>query len=185
MEDSRIIDLFWAREQAALEQTQNKYGSYLTRVANQILGDREDSEESVNDAYMAAWDAIPPHRPESLCAFLSKITRRIAIDRLRKRESQKRGGDQYVLSISELSECLPGEADTEKTVEARALAEAVRAFVAGLPEKQRQVFLGRYYFADSIRQIARYTNTTEANAKVMLHRTRAALRTYLEQEGLV
>ena len=185
MEDCRIIDMFWAREQEALEQTHNKYGSYLTKVANQILNDRADSEESVNDTYLAAWNAIPPHRPDSLCAFLSKITRRIAIDRLRKRETQKRGGEQYLLSLSELSECLPGKEDTANTVEARMLAEAIRRFVAGLPEKQRKVFLGRYYFADSLHDIARYTDMTEANAKVILHRTRLALRSFLEQEGYV
>ena len=185
MEDSRIIAMFWAREQAALEQTQQKYGSYMTKVARQILGDPEDSEESVNDAFLAAWNAIPPHQPVSLCAFLSKLTRRIAIDRLRKREAQKRGGDQYLLSLSELSECLPGEDNTQQTVEAKLLAEAVRKFVAGLPEKTRQAFLGRYYFFDSIREVARYTGMTETNIKVLLHRTRGALRAFLEQEGFL
>lgn len=185
MEDRQIVELYWAREHTAVEQTQRKYGSYLSKVAYNILASREDSEESVNDTYLAAWNAMPPHRPDSLCAFLSKLTRRISIDALRRRESQKRGGSEYTLSLSELSECLPGGQSTEQAAEAKLLAEAMEDFVAALPEKTRQVFLGRYYFLDSVREVARYCGLTEANAKVMLHRTRQALRRHLEQEGFL
>ncbi len=185
MEDGKIIALYWAREQAALDQTQRKYGSYLTRVAYNILASREDSEESVNDTYLAAWNAMPPHRPDCLCAFLSKLTRRISIDLLRKRESLKRGGSQYAVSLSELSECLPGGKDTEQAAEGKLLAAAMADFVEALPEKTRRIFLGRYYFLDSIREVARYCGVTEANAKVILHRTRQALRVHLEQEGFL
>ena len=185
MDDGKIIALYWAREQAALEQTQRKYGKYLMRIAYQILASPEDSEESVNDTYLAAWNAIPPHKPDSLCAFLSKLTRRISIDLLRKRESLKRGGSQYTLSLAELSECLPGGEDTQQAAEAKLLAEAIGRFVAELPEKTRQVFLGRYYFLDSVREVARCCGVTEANAKTMLHRTRLALKAFLEQEGFL
>lgn len=185
MDDGRIIDLYWAREQAAIEQTQLKYGSFLTGVAYNILANREDSEESVSDTYMAAWNAMPPHRPDSLRAFLSKLVRRSSIDLLRRRESQKRGGSQYTLSLSELSECLPGGQDSQQAVEARELSRAVAEFVKELPEKTRKVFLGRYYFLDSVREVAGYCGITESNAKTILHRTRQALREHLEQEGFL
>lgn len=185
MEDGKIIDLYWAREQSALEQTQRKYGRYLTKVAYNILASREDSEESVNDTYLAAWNTMPPHRPDCLCAFLSKLVRRISIDLLRKRETLKRGAGAYMLSLSELSECLPGGKDTEQEAEGKRLSAAVTEFVAALPEKNRRIFLGRYYFLDSVREVARYCGVTEANAKVILHRARQALRTHLEREGFL
>lgn len=185
MEDGRIIELYWAREQSAIEQTQRKYGSFLMSLANNILANREDSEESVSDTYMAAWNAMPPHRPDSLRAFLSKLVRRISIDLLRRRESLKRGGSQYTLSLSELTECLPGGRDSQQEAEARELARAVADFVKGLPEKTRKVFLGRYYFLDSVRDVAGYCGMTESNVKTTLHRTRLALRAHLEEEGFL
>lgn len=185
MEDSKILALFWQRQPAALEQTEYKYGPMLMGVAYNILASREDSEESVNDTYLAAWNAIPPHRPDSLAAFLCKLTRRIAIDLLRKRESLKRGGSQYMLSLSELSECLPGGENTEQTVEGKLLTAAITEFVKHLPEKTRRVFLGRYYFFDSVQKISGYCGMTQANVKTILHRTRLALREYLEQEGFL
>lgn len=185
MEDSDILELYWQRQPAALEQTEHKYGSMLMGVANHILASREDSEESVNDTYLAAWNAIPPHRPDSLAAFLCKLTRRISIDLLRKRESRKRRGSQYTLSLSELSECLPGGEDTEQKVEGKLLAAAVTEFVKQLPNRTRQVFLGRYYFLDSVQEIAGYCGMTQANVKTVLHRARIALREYLEQEGFL
>lgn len=185
MEDGQIIELYWARESAAVEQTQRKYGSFLTGIAYNVLASREDSEESVNDTYMAAWNAMPPHRPACLRAFLSKLVRRISIDLLRKRESQKRGGSRYTVSLSELSECLPGGQDSQQQVEATELRRAITEFVAALPEKTRRVFLGRYYFLDSLRDIAGYCGISEANAKIILHRTRQALRVRLEEEGFL
>ena len=185
MEDSGILALYWQRQPAALEQTERKYGSLLMGVAYNVLASREDSEESVNDTYLAAWNAIPPHRPDSLAAFLCKLTRRIAIDLLRKRESLKRGGSQYNLSLSELSACLPGGEDTESAVDGKLLAAAITEFVKGLPEKNRRVFLGRYYFLDSVQEVAGYCGMTQANVKTILHRTRLALREYLEQEGFL
>ena len=98
MEDNRILDLYWRRDETAIDQTEKKYGKYLLTVAYNILADREDSKESVNDTYLAAWDSIPPHRPDAFCAYLSKLTRRISIDFFRKRTSQKRGGGEYALS---------------------------------------------------------------------------------------
>ncbi len=183
MEDHQIVELYWQRDQQAIEQTQHKYGSYLTKIAYHILYDLEDCGESVNDTYMAAWNAIPPHRPQSLCAFLSKLTRRIAIDLLRKKQSSKRGGGEYALSLEELSQCLPGGSDPEEAVNGRELACSIEAFLRQLPEKTRNVFIGRYFYMDSVKEVARYCGLTESNAKVLLHRTRLALGEYLKKEG--
>lgn len=183
MDDEKIVELYWQRDQRAIEKTQHKYGSYLTKVAYNILSDWEDSVESVNDTYLSAWNAMPPHRPQALCAFLSKLTRRISIDLLRKKQSAKRGGGEYVLSLSELSQCLPGGNTTEQEADGRALAQSIQRFVQALPEKSRNVFIGRYFYMDPVKEVARYCGLTESNAKVLLHRTRLALREHLEQEG--
>ena len=183
MEDGKIVELFWQRDQQALEQTERKYGAYLTRVAMNVLGDPEDSRESVNDTYLAAWNAIPPNRPQYLRAFLSKLTRRIAIDLLRKNQSQKRGGGEYDLSLSELEQCLPGGNTTEQIADGNALAQAIAAFLKTRPETARRAFICRYFYMDSLKEIAKACGLTESNAKVLLHRTRLALREYLEKEG--
>ena len=183
MEDQQIVALYWQRDQLAIEHTQKKYGHYLTKVAYHILYDLEDCAESVNDTYMAAWNAIPPHSPQSLCAFLSKLTRRISIDLLRKKQSAKRGGGEYEMSLEELSQCLPGGHDPETEVNGRDLVRTIEKFLRTLPEKTRNVFIGRYFYMDSVREVARYCGLSESNAKVMLHRTRIALGEYLKEEG--
>ena len=183
MEDERIVALYWQRNQSAIARTQEKYGGYLTKVAYNILCDLEDSRESVNDTYLAAWNAIPPHKPVGLCAFLSKLTRRISIDLLRKKQSEKRGGGAYEVSLSELTECLPGGDSTEQTAESRALARCIGDFLRTCTEDARNVFIGRYFYMDPVKEVARYCGLTVANTKTLLHRTRLALRAYLEQEG--
>ena len=183
MEDQQIVELYWQRDQQAIAHTQQKYGRYLAKVAYHILCDLEDCAESVNDTYMAAWNAMPPHKPQSLCAFLSKLTRRISIDRLRKKQSAKRGGGEYEVSLEELSQCLPGGHDPEVEVAAKDLAGTIETFLRTLPEKSRNLFIGRYFYMDSVKEAARYCGLTESNAKVLLHRTRIALGEYLKEEG--
>ncbi len=183
MEDQRIVELFWQRDQRAIDETQRKYEAYLTRVAMNVLGDPEDSRETVNDTYLAAWDAIPPHRPQALSAFLSKLTRRIAIDLLRKKQSLKRGGGEYALSLSELDQCIPGSTSPQQQLEAEALAGAIGEFLKTQSEKARNAFVCRYFFMDPVKTVARNLGLTESNTKVLLHRTRIALREYLEKEG--
>lgn len=185
MEDQQIVALYWQRDQLAIEQTERKYGSYLTKVAYNILRDLEDCAESVNDTYMAAWNAMPPHSPQSLCAFLSKLTRRISIDLLRKKQSAKRGGGEYEMSLEELSQCLPGGNDPEAEANGRALARSIECFLRDIPEKNRNAFIGRYFYMDPVKEVARYCGLTESNTKVLLHRTRTALREYLEKEGFL
>ena len=183
MEDGKILDLFWERDQQALLETQQKYGAYLTKVAMNVLGDPEDSRESVNDAYLAAWDAIPPHRSQNLCAFLSKLTRRTAIDLLRRNKSQKRGGGEYDLALSELDQCLSGGNTTEQIADGKALAQTIAVFLKTRSEAARTAFVCRYFYMDSVKETARACGLTESNTKVLLHRTRQALREYLEKEG--
>lgn len=183
MEDAKIVELYWLRDQQAISQTESKYGHYLTKVAMNILCDPEDSAESVNDTYLAAWNAIPPHRPQTLCPFLSKLTRRISVSLLRKKQSQKRSAGSYEESVEELGECLSGGNTTEQMYEAKALEAAIADFLREIPEQNRNVFIGRYFYMDSVKEVARYCGLSESNTKVLLHRTRAALREYLQKEG--
>lgn len=180
MEDNRILELFEKRDEDAIGQTQKKYGGYLQKIAWNILCDREDAEESVSDTYLAAWNTIPPQKPNYLSVYLSKLTRRISIDRLRKNTAQKRTAD--TLSLDALSETV-GTASVEETLELRQLGESIGKFLQVQSSETRLVFLCRYYYMDSVRDIAGYCGITESKVKVLLYRTRQSLRTYLEKEG--
>ena len=183
MDDQRIIALYWAREEEAIAATQEKYGRYLTAVARNILADGEDSRESVNDTYLRAWNSMPPHRPALLQPFLAKITRELAIDRLRARSRQKRGCGEYALTLDELSDVLSGGDVTQEQVDARQLARAISDFLRTLSPTARTVFLCRYFYCDLIRAVADAHGMTPPAVKSLLHRTRVSLRHYLEQEG--
>ena len=185
MEDNRILDLYWRRDETAIDQTEKKYGKYLLTVAYNILADREDSKESVNDTYLAAWDSMPPHRPDSLCAYLSKLTRRISIDFFRKRTSQKRGGGEYALSLEELDSCLSGGNTTELAVDRQLLTDAIAAYLRSVTDEARNVFLCRYYYLDPVKTIAGYLHISESKVKILLHRTRQGLWEYLHKEGFL
>ncbi len=183
MEDEAIISLYWDRSEDAIAQTQIKYDRYLTKIAYNILNDTEDSRESVNDTYLAAWDSMPPHRPNLLSAYLAKLTRRISIDCFRTRTRVKRGGSEYALSLSELGECVSGGNTTEEIVNVRLLADAIGIFLRLQSPETRTVFLARYYFLDSIREISYSTGMSESKIKSLLHRPRLGLKAYLEKEG--
>ncbi len=183
MTDEQIIELYWNRDQSAVAQTQQKYEKYLTAIAYNILHDAEDSMESVNDTYMGAWRAIPPHRPEKLSAFLAKITRRVSIDMLRRRTRSKRIPSEYTCSMEELEECLSDGSDTEQQIEVGLLKAAINRYLRSISEEARNIFIGRYFYMDSIRDIAGYCNAGESAVKVSLHRTRKGLKEYLEKEG--
>ena len=183
MHDERIVALYWERDEAALAATQEKYDRYLTKVAYNILTDLEDSRESVNDTYMAAWSSIPPHKPSVLSTYLGKITRRVSIDRLRKRHSEKRQISEYALSLDELGEQFTGGDTPQEAAEVRLLADTIGAFLRTLPTETRALFIGRYYFLDPLREVARYCGMSEAKAKSQLFRTRQRLRANLQKEG--
>lgn len=183
MEDVEIVNLYWQRDEAAIDHTQQKYGAYLTKIAYNILSSTEDSRESVNDTYLAAWNSMPPHKPSILSTYLGKLTRRISIDIFRKRTREKRLPSEYAVSLTELEDCLADDATPEQALEGKQLGEAISAFLRTLPQQTRNVFIGRYYFLDSVKEVAGYCGITESKAKTLLHRTRQALRTYLEKEG--
>lgn len=183
MEDSAIVQLYWDRDESAISQTQSKYQQYLMKIADNILSDREDSLESVNDTYLAAWNSMPPQRPAVLRTYLGKLTRRISIDLFRKNTGKKRGGCEYTLSLEELGDCCSGGADPQQELECKALAEAIATFLYSQPQQAQHVFVGRYYYMDPVKEIARYCRISESKVKVLLYRTRQALRLHLEKEG--
>lgn len=185
MEDSQIVSLYWDRDEAAIRETETKYGHYLQKIAFNILNNTEDSLESVNDTYLAAWNSMPPHRPGILSAYLAKLARRISIDLFRYRTRDKRMGSEYALSLEELAECISGGNSTEEAVNGKLLADAIGIYLRLLPENTRTAFLGRYYFLDPVKEVARYCDMSESKCKSLLYRTRLGLKDYLKKEGYV
>lgn len=182
MEDSKIVELYWQKNENAIKETDQKYGAYCFAIADNILHNKEDSEECVNDTWINAWNAMPPQKPTKLKMFLAKITRNISFNRFNARSAEKRGGGEIVLVLDELAECLASESDVASEFEARELGRCIRSFVRSLPERERNVFLRRYFFTDSVAQIARKYGLTENNVMVILSRTRTKLKTYLIKE---
>ncbi len=183
MKDDKIVALYWQRDETAIWETEKKYGRYLSKIAYGILADIEDSKESVNDTYLKAWNSIPPHRPEVLATYLGKIVRQISIDMFRYRKREKRQASEYAISLSELEECVSGGNTTDQNIDVQLLAETINAYLHKLPSEARNTFVGRYYYMDSIREVASYYGMSESKVKSMLHRTRAGLKAYLKQEG--
>lgn len=182
MVDSEIVALYWARKEEAIQITAQTYGAYLGKIAYNVLFDWEDSRECVNDTYLRAWNSMPTHRPAVLATYLGRIVRQYAIDRFRRRTSAKRAPSEYALSLSELGEVCGGETP-EAALETKRLEEAIRAFVRTLSPEARAIFLGRYYYFDSVKEVASCCGVSEAKVRSLLHRIRLRLRTYLEQEG--
>ena len=185
MEDQRIVELYWQRSEQALRETQSKYADYCYAIAYNILGNREDSEESVNDTYLDAWNSMPPHRPIFLSTFLGKITRRISIDKLRRRNAEKRGGGTLTLALEELEECLSTRDDLQKELEIQILSDAINRFLEALSDTERRVFLCRYWYVDSIESIAEQFGFSQSKVKSMLLRTREKLKKQLQKEELL
>lgn len=183
MTDQRIIDLYWQRDQSAICETDGVYGQRLFEMARRILTDRGESEETVNDTYLRAWETMPPQRPASLWAFLSKITRGLAIDRYRRRTADKRLPSQYALSLDELGECIPGGETPDEALDVHRLADIIRLWLATVPPATRDAFMCRYFFADSLEEIATRQGVSLSAVKSTLHRARQSLRKHLEKEG--
>ena len=181
--DEKIVDLFWNREEEAIRQTEQKYGSYLQKIAYNILADEEDSKECVNDVCLAAWRSIPPHRPTVLRSYLAKLARQLAIDRLRSKKSTKRNASQYTLSLSELSDTFSDGDSVEELFNAELLRETIARFLHTLPKETQLAFLGRYYYFDSLKDVADYCGMKESKLKSLLYRTRQALKQHLIKEG--
>lgn len=183
MDDQAIVDLYWHRSENAISETAAKYGGYCYSIAYNILTNKEDAEESVSDTYLAAWNGIPPRRPSFLAAFLGKITRHISIDRWRIRNAGKRGGGEITLALDELEECIADNETVEQIYERREMINTLNNFLDTLQEIDRSVFLCRYWYLDSIQEIAANFGFSESKVTSMLHRTREKLRKRLVKEG--
>jgi len=184
VEDKKIVELYWERSETAIVETQKRYGGYCHYIAYNILYSHEDAEECVNDTYIKAWNALPPHRPERLAAFLGIITRNTALDRYLSDRTKKRGGGQTEAVLNELSECVPDEKSSGCMADELALREAINGFLGSLPAQKRIIFMRRYWYMSSVKEIAEDYGLTESNVKVTLLRTRNRFKAYLEKEGI-
>ena len=185
MGDRRILELFFRRDQAALKEVRDRYGSKLHRVAKNIVGSACDAEECVNDALLAAWNAIPPAKPDPLLPWLYATVRHIAVDRFRYNRAGRRGGGETALVLEELEDVISSADSTAEAADRRALAEALKRFLARQSPRDRELLMGRYFAGFSCREMAERLGMTEVNCKVRLSRLRQKLRQYLIKEGVL
>ena len=185
MEDAKIVQLYFDRSEAAIAETARKYGKYCYSIAYNILMSRPDAEETVNDTYLGAWRAIPPHKPQRLNTFLGKITRRLALAKWKARTARKRGGGETALALEELGECIPDNNTPERAVELKELSAHLNAFLKTLPDTEQQVFVSRYWYVNPVKDVATQFGFSESKVKSMLSRTRKKLAAYLQKEGIL
>lgn len=184
MEDTQIVEMYWERNESAIAETQTKYGTYLRRVAYNILANDEDCGECVNDTYFKAWESIPPNRPAKLSAYLAAITRNLAISLFRSKNTASRAGSQYALSLDELSECVSGDDTVEGAAESGMISKSISNYLRTLPQEARVIFVCRYFYNDSITDIAGYFGASESKIKSSLFRTRKGLKEHLTKDGI-
>ena len=182
MDDTGIIDLYWARDERAVTESERKYGAYCRSISYQILKNRQDVEECVNDTWVRAWNAMPPQRPFALGAFLARIVRNLSLNYYRKAQAQRRGGGMVPLLLEELRDCAAD--GPEQMLEAAELGRLLDRFLRQLPQKDCCVFMRRYWYMDSLEEIARRYHMALGSVKSSLFRTRQKLKAYLEQEGV-
>ena len=183
-EDEAIIELYWQRDQQAIQETAGKYGTFLHSIAWNILRSHGDAEECVNDTYLRTWNAIPPARPSAFRAWLGRITRNLSLDRWKQSRAEKRGGDGMEVLLGELDQCVPAPHGTEQALEDQEIAALISRFLRELPKDSRVMFLRRYWYGEDIADIAQTLNCGQGKVKSSLFRTRKALRSYLEKEGV-
>ena len=183
MEDSQILDLYFARDEQAVVETDRKYGGYCFFLADRILKNRQDAEETVSDTYLQVWNAIPPRRPGVFRMFLAKITRNLAFSRWRMYSAEKRGGGEMALVLEELEECISAPGTVEDGLRFRELTGAIRKFLDTLKPREQDIFLRRYFFVEESDTIARRYGMKPATVLRTLSRTRKKLKQYLLQEG--
>lgn len=183
MEDNEIVRLFLERNESAIEKTSKKYKNYCLKIAGNILGSKEEAEECLNDALLKVWELIPPNKPQLLSTFLGKITRNLAINRRKHELAEKRGSGEIALVYDELSEMISGGDSIEQQTERRELIAEINAFLKTLPQRTRNIFVCRYWYCDSVREIASEFSMTENNVSVELHRTRKKLAEHLQKRG--
>ncbi len=184
MKDKEIIELYWNRDEAAIAATADTYGSYCYTIAYNILNNNEDAEECVNDTWHNAWNAIPPHRPERLSTYLGKLTRNLSLNRYKLQNAQKRGAGQVELALSELEGCIPSGQDVEQVLDEMVLVSALDQFLCAQPRTERNIFVGRYWYLYSIRELAEGYRMSESKVASLLYRMRRKLKLHLEKEGI-
>ncbi|MBR2672401.1 MAG: RNA polymerase sigma factor [Oscillospiraceae bacterium] len=183
MEDAQIVGLYWARDERAIDESSGKYGAYCGSIAYNILADRQETEECVNDTWLGAWNSMPPHRPVLLAAFLGRITRNLAFNLYKKLHREKRGGSNIDLVLDELADCVSGGDDPANVINTGDLTGDIDLFLSSLPETKQRMFILRYWYADSIGDIAERLGLSENNVSVTLNRVRKQLRDYLTDRG--
>lgn len=183
MTDAEIIKLYWDRDQQAVQITAEKYGSYCSRIAQNILRNLEDAQECVNDTWLGAWQSMPPQRPQVLAAFLGKLTRNFAINRYRHNTAQKRGGGQPQIVLEELGDLVSGSDSVAEEIDRRELVNAINDFLGSLSKEKRSIFLCRYWYFESVSEISVKFGMNENQVSVLLYRLREKLRKHLEKGG--
>lgn len=183
MEDREIIGLYWQRNEKAIEETQLKYGSFLNKIAFSVLSRTEDCEEAVNDTYFRTWNAIPSDRPEIFSSYLAKIVRRLSIDIYRRISAEKRGKSEYTISLDELGDCITDGKDPASESEMHQLTDTINRYLENLHPTHRDIFIRRYFYMESVKEISDQMELTPGNVKTVLSRTREKLKKYLIKEG--
>lgn len=183
MDDSKIVQLYWDRDEQAIPATSDKYGTYCISIAQNILGNQEDAEECVNDTYMSAWNSMPPHRPKILSVFLGKITRNLSLNRYKQNTAGKRGGREVPVVLDEIAELVSDTGSVEQEVDRKELVKAIDAFLDRLPTDKRSIFICRYWYFDSVSKIAARFGMTENHVSVTLNRLRVKLHNDLLERG--
>ena len=184
MEDHAIIDLYFQRSETAIAESDRKYGRYCGSVAFRILKNAEDSEECVSDTWLRAWNAMPPARPQILKAFFGKITRNLSLNRLEKETADKRGGGEHHVLLDELAECIADAGASEWSADRAVITEVLNRFLAALPEENRIIFVRRYWYMETVPEIAAAFASKESRIKMMLLRARKELAKQLKEEGI-
>lgn len=183
MEDAKIIDMYWERDEWAIRETDAAYGRKLHVLSHKIVQSHEDAQECVSDTYMKAWNVIPPQRPNYFYAFLAKICRNFALGKLDWNNAAKRNADIVALT-EEMELCIPDRRQEEK-MEAQELGRLLNRFLEGETKESRMIFMRRYWYTDSIDEIAVRYGISRSKVKTRLHRTRAKLHTFLQKEGIM
>lgn len=183
MEDAQILDLYWKRDERAIAESEIKYGAYCHAVANNILLDREDAQECINDTWLRAWNTIPPQKPKALKPFFAKIARNLALNRYEKKHAKKRGGDMVAIAMEELDECVSSKEDVESVYFAKHLQKDLNVFLHTLPGRDCAIFLHRYFFLENTAEIAKRYEMRESNVLLILSRLRKKLKKFLRKEG--
>lgn len=183
MDDAEIVQLYWDRNEQAIPATAGKYGRYCSSIAQNILGNREDTEECVNDTYLNAWNSMPPHRPNILSAFLGKITRNLSFNRYQHNTAGKRGGGETAVVLDELAELVAAPGRVEQEIDRRELVNAIDLFLGSLSAGKRSIFVCRYWYFDRVSEIASRFGMTENNVSVTLRRLRRKLHDHLLERG--